>query len=180
MTAATLVWMDLEMTGLDPEQDTIIEIATIVTDDQLNLVEEGPVFAVAQPEPVLAAMDDWNQKTHGESGLLDRIRKEGVSMAQAEAETLEFVRRHVDERTAPLCGNTIWQDRRFLVKYMPTLEAWLHYRLIDVSTIKELAQRWHPDVAAGHSKKNAHTALSDIRESIDELKYYRSAFFDRS
>ena len=178
--AATLVWMDLEMTGLDPERESIIEIATIVTDDELEVVEEGPVFAIAQPEALLAGMDEWNTKTHGESGLVDRIRREGVPMAVAEEETLEFVRRHVDERTAPLCGNTIWQDRRFLVKYMPRLEAHMHYRNIDVSTLKELAKRWHPAVADGHQKKNAHTALSDIRESIDELRYYRSAFFSAS
>ncbi len=175
--SATLVWMDLEMTGLDPEQDTIIEIATIVTDDNLNIVEEGPVFAVFQPDSVLDGMDEWNQKTHGESGLVQRIREEGVSMAQAEMETLDFVRRHVGERVSPLCGNTIWQDRRFLVRYMPQLEAYLHYRNIDVSTIKELARRWRPAIADGHTKRNAHTALSDIRESIDELRYYREAFF---
>ncbi len=178
--SATLVWMDLEMTGLDPEQDTIIEIATIVTDDNLNIVEEGPVFAVFQPDSVLEGMDEWNQKTHGESGLVRRIREEGVPMAQAEAETLDFVRRHVAEHVSPLCGNTIWQDRRFLVRYMPRLEAYLHYRNIDVSTIKELARRWQPAVAGGHTKRNAHTALSDIRESIDELKYYREAFFKAS
>ena len=177
---ATLVWMDLEMTGLDPETDTIIEIATIITDDHLEVVEEGPVFAIAQPESVLAAMDDWNTRTHTESGLVDRIRKEGVTMADAEAATLSFVQRHVAERAAPLCGNTIWQDRRFLVRYMAQLEAWLHYRNIDVSTIKELAQRWRPEVASGHRKRNAHTALSDIRESIDELKYYRANFFSMS
>ena len=177
MSVATLVWMDLEMTGLDPEQDTIIEIATIVTDDDLNVIEEGPVFAISQPEPVLAAMDEWNTKTHGESGLIDRIRTEGVDIRDAEAETLAFVGRHVEERFSPLCGNTIWQDRRFLVRYMPTLEAHLHYRNIDVSTLKELAKRWRPEVAASHTKKNAHTALSDIRESIDELKHYRAAFF---
>ena len=177
---ATLVWMDLEMTGIDSERDSITEIATIVTDDQLNVVEEGPVFAVSQPEEVLAGMDDWNQKTHGESGLIRRIREEGVAMADAEAETLAFISRHVEEGQAPLCGNTIWQDRRFLVRYMPKLEDYLHYRLIDVSTVKELARRWVPAIAAGHTKKGAHTALSDIRESIDELKYYRSTFFRES
>ena len=175
--SATLVWMDLEMTGLDPTTDVIIEIATIVTDDELQVVEEGPVFAIRQPDAVLAGMDDWNQRTHSESGLLKRIREEGVANAEAEAATLEFLRRHVAENSSPLCGNTIWQDRRFLVNYMPTLEAHLHYRNIDVSTIKELVRRWHPKVLDGFSKKGAHTALADIRESIEELRYYRSVFF---
>lgn len=174
--AATLVWMDMEMTGLDPDRDTVLEIATLITDDALEVIAEGPVLAIAQPESVLAGMDDWNQRTHGESGLLDRVRREGVTMVEAEQRTLDFIRAHVAEKTAPLCGNTVWQDRRFLFRYMPTLEAYLHYRIIDVSTLKELAKRWRPDVAAGFRKQGAHTALSDIRESLAELAHYRSTF----
>jgi len=173
---ATLVWMDMEMTGLEPDRDSILEVATLITDDELNVIAEGPVFAIAQPEAVLAGMDDWNQRTHGESGLLERVRREGVSMAEAERRTLEFIKAHVGEKTAPLCGNTVWQDRRFLYRYMPVLEAWLHYRIIDVSTLKELARRWRPDVASGFRKQGNHTALADIRESLEELKHYRSTF----
>ena len=174
--AATLVWMDMEMTGLDPDRDTVLEVATLVTDDALNVVAEGPVLAIAQPEPVLAAMDDWNQRTHGESGLLERVRREGVPLAEAERQTLAFIKLHVAEKSAPLCGNTVWQDRRFLFRHMPALEAWLHYRIIDVSTLKELARRWRPEVAAGFRKQGAHTALADIRESLEELRYYRGTF----
>ena len=174
--AAHLVWMDLEMTGLDPERERIIEIATIVTDDQLEVVAEGPVLAVRQPESLLAAMDDWNQRQHGGSGLLDRVRREGVSEREAEAITLAFLEQHVDRKRSPLCGNTIWQDRRFLTRYMPALEEFLHYRMVDVSSLKELAARWRPDLAAGFSKTNAHTALADVRESIAELRYYREHF----
>jgi len=177
---ATLVWMDMEMTGLDPQRDSVIEIATLVTDDALDIIAEGPVFAIAQPEDVLQGMDDWNKRTHGESGLLARVRREGVALASAEAQTLEFVRAHVAEKAAPLCGNSVWQDRRFLFRYMPQLEAYLHYRIIDVSTIKELARRWRPAVAEGFRKQGAHTALADIRESLDELRYYRSSFFTLS
>ena len=171
-----LVWMDLEMTGLDPLKERIIEMATIITDDQLNVVEEGPVIAVRQSEALLAAMDDWNQSHHSASGLLDRVRNEGVLEAEAEAVTLDFISRHVEPRKSPLCGNTIWQDRRFLVRYMPTLEAHLHYRNIDVSSLKELATRWRPALLDGFSKKAEHTALADIRESIAELVYYRDHF----
>ncbi|MEQ9004605.1 MAG: oligoribonuclease [Pseudomonadales bacterium] len=174
--AAHLVWMDLEMTGLDPERERIIEIATIVTDDQLEVVAEGPVLAVRQPESLLAAMDDWNQRQHGGSGLLDRVRREGVSEREAEAITLAFLEQHVEKKRSPLCGNTIWQDRRFLTRYMPALEEFLHYRMVDVSSLKELAARWRPDLAAGFSKANAHTALADVRESIAELRYYREHF----
>ncbi len=173
-----LVWMDLEMTGLDPLHDRIIEMATIVTDGDLNVIEEGPVFAVQQPKALLDGMDEWNQTHHSQSGLLQRIAREGVSETEAEAATLAFLERHVGAREAPLCGNTIWQDRRFLTRYMVTLEAYLHYRMIDVSSIKELARRWRPDVADGVVKKNEHTALADIRESIEELKYYREHFFN--
>lgn len=173
---AHLVWMDLEMTGLDPERERIIEIATIVTDDQLEVVAEGPVLAVRQPESLLAAMDDWNQRQHGGSGLLDRVRREGVSEREAEAITLAFLEQHVEKKRSPLCGNTIWQDRRFLTRYMPALEDFLHYRMVDVSSLKELAARWRPDLAGGFVKTNAHTALADVRESIAELRYYREHF----
>lgn len=178
--AGSLVWMDMEMTGLDPDRDTVLEIATLVTDDDLNIIAEGPVFAVTQTEATLAGMDEWNQRTHGESGLLDRVRKSGVSLAEAELQTLQFIKVHVGEKTAPLCGNTVWQDRRFLFRYMPTLEAYLHYRIIDVSTLKELARRWQPAIASGFRKQGAHTALADIRESLDELRYYRSTFLRSS
>ncbi len=173
---AHLVWMDMEMTGLDPERERIIEIATIVTDGDLNVIAEGPVLAVRQSESLLAAMDDWNQRHHAASGLLDRVRREGVSEREAEAATLAFLEQHVDKKRSPLCGNTIWQDRRFLVRYMPTLEDHLHYRMVDVSSIKELVRRWRPDLMAGFTKKNEHTALADIRESIEELRYYREHF----
>ena len=174
--AANLVWMDLEMTGLDPAKEVIIEMATIITDSDLNVVAEGPVLAINQPETILAAMDDWNQTHHAASGLLERVRQSPVSEREAEAQTLAFLEKHVEPNGSPLCGNTIWQDRRFLNRYMPTLEAYLHYRNVDVSSIKELVKRWRPDLMGGFSKRNAHTALSDILESIDELKYYREHF----
>ena len=173
---APLVWMDLEMTGLDPERERIIEIATIVTDSELEVIAEGPVLAIRQPEALLDAMDDWNQRHHAASGLLNRVREHGVSEREAEAVTLAFLERHVEKKRAPLCGNTIWQDRRFLARYMPTLESYLHYRMVDVSSIKELVQRWRPDLMNGFSKKNEHTALADVRESIEELRYYREHF----
>ena len=174
--AANLVWMDLEMTGLDPEEDVIIEMATIITDSALKVVAEGPVFAIATAESRLAAMDEWNQTHHAASGLLDRVLKSSVTMPEAEAQTLAFLEAHVEKDTAPLCGNSVWQDRRFLCRYMKTLESYLHYRIIDVSTIKELALRWRPDLLASFTKENAHTALADIRESIAELRYYREHF----
>ncbi len=176
MAAAHLVWMDMEMTGLDPEKERIIEIATIVTDSDLGVVAEGPVLAVHQPESLLSAMDDWNQSHHAASGLLERVRKSAVSEREAEAATLAFLEQHVEKKRSPLCGNTIWQDRRFLSRYMPTLEDYLHYRMVDVSSIKELVARWRPDLMAGFSKRNEHTALADIRESIAELRYYREHF----
>ena len=175
--SANLVWMDLEMTGLDPARERIIEIATIVTDSDLNTIAEGPVLAIKQSQALFDAMDDWNQTHHRASGLLDRIAAEGVTETEAEAMTLNFLEQHVGRGEAPLCGNTIWQDRRFLTSYMPTLESYLHYRMIDVSSIKELAKRWRPDVATSFNKKNEHTALADIRESIGELKHYREHFF---
>ena len=173
-----LVWMDLEMTGLEPDRDSIIEIATIVTDSDLNTIAEGPVFAIKQPESLLAGMDDWNQTHHSESGLLQRVRETGIDMDEAQALTLEFLRQHVDAGKAPLCGNTIWQDRRFLARHMVELERFFHYRLIDVSSIKELARRWRPEMLQGFTKRNEHLALADIRESIEELRYYRENFFD--
>lgn len=171
-----LVWMDLEMTGLDPEQDVIIEIATIVTDKDLNIIAEGPVLAVHQPDVLLDAMDDWNTKTHGNSGLTKRVRESQVSARAAELQTLEFLQQYVKAGASPLCGNSIHQDRRFLVKYMPELEAYMHYRNIDVSTLKELAKRWKPEVVSSFNKKGAHQALDDIKESIDEMLHYRQHF----
>jgi len=165
------------MTGLEPDRDSIIEIATIVTDSELETIAEGPVFAIKQPESLLAGMDEWNTTHHGASGLLDRVRKESVDIKEAEALTLRFLEQHVEPGKAPLCGNTIWQDRRFLARHMVELESFFHYRLIDVSSIKELARRWRPEMLNGFSKKNEHLALADIRESIAELKYYREHFF---
>ena len=180
MADAPLVWMDLEMTGLNPEVVRILEIATIITDGDLNVIAEGPVFAVQQSQSLLDGMDDWNQKHHSASGLLQRIKDEGVTELEAEAMTLAFIEQHVQKAASPLCGNTIWQDRRFLTRYMPDLERYLHYRMIDVSSVKELARRWRPDVAGSLVKKNEHTALADIRESIEELRHYREHFFRMS
>lgn len=175
--ADNLVWIDLEMTGLDPDSDRIIEIATIVTDAQLNVVAEGPVLAVHQPDSVLAGMDDWNRRTHGESGLLERVRRSAVHAAEAEELTLAFLRQHAESGVSPMCGNSICQDRRFLARGMPALEKFFHYRNLDVSTLKELARRWAPDVLAGLQKSSRHLALDDIRESIEELRYYRQMMF---
>lgn len=172
-----LVWIDLEMTGLDPETDRIIEIATIITDPELNVLEEGPVLAIHQPDELLDAMDDWNTRTHGQSGLTERVRLSETDEDTAAAQTLAFIRKYVPGNASPLCGNSICQDRRFLYKYMPTITDYLHYRNVDVSTIKELAKRWEPEIIKGFDKKSAHTALADIRESIEELKYYRDQLF---
>ncbi|MEX2476510.1 oligoribonuclease [Marinobacter sp.] len=172
-----LVWIDLEMTGLDPEKEKIIEMAAIVTDSELNLVAEGPVIAIHQPDSLLSAMDEWCTRTHGESGLTQRVKDSKVSEQEAEQATIEFLKQHVEPGKSPLCGNSIGQDRRFLVKYMPELEDFFHYRNLDVSTIKELARRWRPDVLAGVKKKGSHLALDDIRDSINELRHYRETFF---
>lgn len=173
-----LVWMDLEMTGLEPERDVIIEIATIITDNDLNVVAEGPVIAVHQPDMLLKAMDEWNTKTHGNSGLTERVRQSTLNTRAAELKTLEFLQQYLAKGVSPLCGNSIHQDRRFLVKYMPELEAFFHYRNIDVSTVKELAKRWQPEVVKSFEKKGSHQALDDIRESIAELVHYRKSWID--
>lgn len=171
-----LIWIDLEMTGLDTQNDLIIEIATIVTDANLNLVAEGPVLAVHQDEAVMKAMDDWNRKTHGESGLIERVKNSRLDERAVELQTLEFLRQHVPQGRSPMCGNSICQDRRFLARCMPELEAWFHYRNLDVSTLKELAARWAPDLLSGFTKQATHQALDDIRESIEELRFYREHF----
>ncbi|MFU8836929.1 MAG: oligoribonuclease [Thiohalomonadaceae bacterium] len=168
-----LVWIDLEMTGLEPDQDRVIEIATIVTDAQLNLLAEGPVLAIHQSEAVLAGMDEWNQTHHGQSGLLQRVRDSRIDEAEAQQQTIAFLSQFVDGRQSPMCGNSICQDRRFLARHMPELEGFFHYRNLDVSTLKELARRWYPEVFVGLSKTGSHQALDDIRESIEELRYYR-------
>ena len=168
-----LIWLDMEMTGLEPDTDRIIEIATIVTDSELNTLAEGPVLAVHQPDSALAKMDEWNRNTHGKSGLWDRILASTVDAAQAEQQTLDFLARWVPAGKSPICGNSICQDRRFLARGMPRLERYFHYRNLDVSTIKELARRWCPSMLAGFSKAGTHTALSDIRESVAELAHYR-------
>ena len=171
-----LIWIDLEMTGLNPDADLIIELATVVTDKDLNILAEGPVLAIHQSEAVLAAMDDWNQQHHQESGLIERVRHSQIGEAEAEQQTIDFLKRWVPENTSPMCGNTIGQDRRFLYRYMPKLEAYFHYRSIDVSTLKELAVRWAPELQNGFNKVAAHRALDDIKESIEELRYYRQRF----
>lgn len=171
-----LVWIDLEMTGLSPENDRIIEIAVVVTDAQLGNRVEGPVFAVHQSDATLDAMDAWNKGTHGRSGLIDRVKASAVDEASAVAQVIEFLKQYVPKNTSPMCGNSICQDRRFLAIHMPELEAFFHYRNLDVSTLKELAKRWKPEILAGFKKAQAHTALADIHESIDELAYYREHF----
>ncbi|ALP57964.1 TPA: oligoribonuclease [Pseudomonas aeruginosa] len=171
-----LIWIDLEMTGLDPDRDVIIEMATIVTDSDLNTLAEGPVIAIHQPEEILAGMDEWNTRQHGQSGLTQRVRESTVSMAEAEAQTLDFLEQWVPKRSSPICGNSICQDRRFLYRHMPRLEGYFHYRNLDVSTLKELAARWAPQVRESFKKGNTHLALDDIRESIAELRHYRDHF----
>ena len=171
-----LIWIDLEMTGLNPDTDRIIEVATIVTDSELNIVAEGPVLAVHQSDTMLAGMDDWNQRTHAGTGLIERVKQSPYSEAEAERITLEFLQKYVPKNKSPMCGNSICQDRRFLARTMPQLESWFHYRNLDVSSIKELVRRWKPGLCNGLVKKNTHKALDDIRESIEELKYYREHF----
>ncbi|MBN9477821.1 MAG: oligoribonuclease [Bordetella sp. SCN 67-23] len=171
-----LVWLDMEMTGLDPEKEKIIEVAVVVTDAQLEVVAEGPVLVVHQSDELLDGMDNWNKATHGRSGLIDKVKASSLAEAQAEDILLEFLGQYVPAGKSPLCGNTIGQDRRFMVRYMPRLEAFFHYRNLDVSTLKELCRRWKPEIYKGFEKKSRHEALADIYESIDELKYYREHF----
>lgn len=171
-----LVWLDMEMTGLSPDADRIIEVAMVVTDQALAIVAEAPVLVVHQADRVLAAMDEWNKGMHARSGLIDRVRASMLSEADVEARMLEFLREHVPANASPMCGNSICQDRRFLARWMPRLEAYFHYRNLDVSTVKELCKRWRPDIAKGFTKASRHEALADIRESIEELRYYREHF----
>lgn len=168
-----LIWLDMEMTGLSPENNVILEVAVVITDSQLNVLAESPSYAIIQPQTELDKMDKWNVNTHTKSGLLARIANDGVELDFAEKELLKLLKKHVAKGVSPLCGNTIHQDRKFIVRYMPQLEEYLHYRNIDVSTIKELAKRWYPNIAEGFKKHNKHEALADIYESIEELKYYR-------
>ncbi|MCD6009749.1 oligoribonuclease [Halomonas sp. IOP_31] len=173
-----LVWIDLEMTGLDPDKERIIEVATLITDNELNPMAEGPVLAVKQSDELLAAMDEWNTKTHGESGLTARVKASSVDTAEAERRTLAFLKAYVTPNSSPVCGNSVHQDRRFLEREMPELLAFFHYRNLDVSTLKELAKRWNPAALKGFEKRNTHQALDDIRESVDELRHYRRTFLN--
>ena len=171
-----LIWIDLEMTGLKPELDHIIEIATLVTDKDLRILAEGPALAIHQPQAILALMDEWNQRQHGASGLIDRVKASTVSVAEAERRTLAFLADHLDEGVSPMCGNSVCQDRRFLARHMPALERFFHYRNLDVSSVKELARRWAPTVASSIDKSSRHLALDDIRDSVRELEHYRRHF----
>lgn len=173
---SALVWIDLEMTGLDTVRDEIIEIATVITDSRLEVVAQGPVLAIHQSDAILEAMDDWNRRTHTQSGLVERVRTSTLTVGEAEAQTLAFIEQYVPKNRSPLCGNSICQDRRFLSRLMPRLDEYLHYRNLDVSSLKELARRWKPEIYAGFDKKNTHKALDDILESIAELRYYRDHF----
>jgi oligoribonuclease len=170
---SNLIWIDMEMSGLDPEKERILEIAIVVTDSRLETVAQAPVLVLHQPDALLDAMDDWNRGTHARSGLVDKVKASTLSEARAEESMLAFLDQHVPARTSPMCGNSVHQDRRFLVRYMPRLEAYFHYRNLDVSTLKELARRWKPEIMGGLTKHGKHEALADIQESIDELKYYR-------
>lgn len=171
-----LIWVDMEMSGLDPEKERILEVAVIVTDAHLNILATAPVWVIHQEDALLDAMDAWNKGTHGRSGLIDKVKASTTNEATAEAECIAFLKQYVKPGISPMCGNTIGQDRRFMSKYMPKLEAFFHYRNIDVSTLKELCKRWHPELVKGFTKKQAHTALADIEESIEELRYYRDKF----
>ena len=173
-----LIWIDLEMTGLRPDTDRILEVALVVTDHALEIVAQAPVYVIHQHASVLDGMDAWNQSTHGRSGLIDKVKAATVTEADVERAALEFLRAHVPAKASPMCGNTICQDRRFLARFMPALEDWFHYRNLDVSTLKELARRWRPDLMKGIPKEGKHEALADILESIDELRYYRDHFLD--
>jgi len=177
-SASNLIWIDLEMTGLNPEKERIIEMALIMTDPQLNVLAESPVIAVHQSDTLLNAMDSWNTKQHNSSGLVERVRASTITEAQAEATMLEFLKQYVPAGKSPMCGNTVYQDRRFLTRYMPELERYFHYRLLDVSTLKELALRWAPRIYNGLQKESKHLALDDVRDSIAELKYYRANLFN--
>ena len=174
--ANNLIWIDLEMTGLDTQNDRIIEIATLVTDEHLNEIEVGPELVIRQPEEVMQSMDEWNTRQHGQSGLTERVLSSELSTEEAEQQTLRFLQRHTEAGASPMCGNSICQDRRFLAREMPDLERWFHYRNLDVSTLKILAQRWAPAVAAGFAKSSSHRALDDIRDSVLELAWYRDRF----
>ncbi len=174
---SNLIWIDLEMTGLNPEKDRIIELATIVTDSNLHILAEGPVYAIHQPDSLLDQMDEWCTRQHNQSGLVARVKESCITEEMACRGTIEFLRKHVTEGKSPMCGNSVWQDRRFLTKYMPDLENYFHYRMIDVSTLKELTLRWAPKIYNGVQKDSRHLALDDIRDSIEELKYYREHLF---
>ena len=174
--ANNLVWIDLEMTGLDTQNDVIIEIATIVTDSELNILAEGPMLAIHQSDEMLAGMDEWNTQQHGGSGLVERVKNSRIDEAEAERQTIAFLQQYVPAGKSPMCGNSICQDRRFMARSMPTLEAFFHYRNLDVSTLKELARRWSPEVYKGFNKDSSHLAMDDIRDSINELKHYRDTF----
>ena len=171
-----LLWVDMEMSGLNPDTDRVLEVAIVITDSQLNTVAEAPVFVVHQSDAVLDAMDNWNKSTHGKSGLIDRVKASTLNDAEVERRMVEFLAQYVPSGISPMCGNTVHQDRRFMARHMPALEAFFHYRNLDVSTLKELMKRWRPDLAAGFAKHGKHEALADIYESIDELKYYREHF----
>jgi len=179
VNSSNLIWIDLEMTGLNPDVDRIIEMATIVTDSHLNVLAESPVYAIHQPQSLLDQMDEWNTKHHHQSGLVARVQESAFTEQMAEAAMLEFLRKYVPEGKSPMCGNSIWQDRRFLSRFMPELEKFFHYRMIDVSTLKELALRWAPKVYGGVQKESAHLALQDIRDSVNELKYYKTHFLNQ-
>ncbi|PFH11078.1 oligoribonuclease [Collimonas sp. PA-H2] len=171
-----LIWVDMEMTGLNPDSDRIIEVAVVVTDPQLNILAEGPVFAIHQADEIMDGMDAWNKGTHGRSGLIERVKTSTVTESDAELALIEFLKKYVPNGKSPMCGNTICQDRRFMARGMPKLEAFFHYRNLDVSTLKELCRRWKPELASGFKKHQKHTALADILESIEELRYYREHF----